>query len=276
MNQDEQSGIRVVLSAPQLAAILTQETIGDAALQSNRLWGGLRVAGMVVELLGAAVLRAVPTPALASSVGSVLFGVAAGQGGEFAGQLMDPQVRPALSNAALALTLGSGEWREQHVGLAVDIAVPLAMAGLVSATRVASIRAGRINLLMHESAADGGADGHPILPFVDRHETELLASLAADPELAMAASFSSVDELERVLSSALRANTARIAAWSTQALAGAGGQLALTPYSVSRIIGHGVARTTHTLQSLTRMQLLLRLQLFNQQPFYVVMARPMP
>jgi len=275
MNQEDEHGVRVVLSAPQLAAILTQDSIPEAAMQSNRLWGGLRVAAGVVELLGAGVLRSAPVPALASPVGSVAFGV---HSADLAANesLVAPAEPSPLSTAALALTLGSNERRRDHVGLAVDIAAPFALSGRVSAARVASIRAGRINLLMHEAQAGSQASGHTIFEHVDRSEAELHARLAAEPDLCIAACFSTLDEAERVLSGVLRVNGQRIIAWSVAAAAGGGGQQVLTPHSFSRVIGHGVVRETHTLRSLTRVQVVLRLQIFNQQPYYVVTARPMP
>ena len=72
MNQDP-DGIPVVLSAVQLAAVLLQETVDEAAT-ANRLWGGLRVVGGVLELLGAGVLCVAPEPSMASKVGCVVFG----------------------------------------------------------------------------------------------------------------------------------------------------------------------------------------------------------
>ena len=73
MTQDLE-GIPVVLSAVQLAAVLLQETVDEAATATNRLWGGLRVVGGVLELLGAGVLCVAPEPTMASKAGCVVFG----------------------------------------------------------------------------------------------------------------------------------------------------------------------------------------------------------
>jgi hypothetical protein len=49
------------------------------------------------------------------------------------------------------------------IGMTVDIAVPIAVAGWVGAVRVASIRAGRISLVQHEAQAGSRLGGHTIL-----------------------------------------------------------------------------------------------------------------
>jgi len=54
MTQEE--GIRLVLSPVQMAAVLTNESLSEAETLTNRLWGGLRVVGGLVELVGAGVL----------------------------------------------------------------------------------------------------------------------------------------------------------------------------------------------------------------------------
>ncbi|MGF6378585.1 hypothetical protein GCT19_10715 [Paraburkholderia sp. CNPSo 3155] len=68
-------GMRVVLSAPQLAAILTRGSISQTEMLSNRLWGGLQVAAGVAEMVGAAALCVLPEPTMASKAGCVVFGV---------------------------------------------------------------------------------------------------------------------------------------------------------------------------------------------------------
>jgi len=50
MNED---GLTIALSPVQMAAILTNGNISSQATISNRLWGGAKVLGGVLELLGA-------------------------------------------------------------------------------------------------------------------------------------------------------------------------------------------------------------------------------
>ncbi|MBC8730690.1 RNase A-like domain-containing protein [Paraburkholderia sp. UCT2] len=40
--QHDPDGVRVVLSAPQLAAVLSRQSISSTEMPSNRLWGGLQ------------------------------------------------------------------------------------------------------------------------------------------------------------------------------------------------------------------------------------------
>ena len=66
MAQADDDGVRVVLSAPQLAAILARESISHTEMLSNRLWGGLQVVGGVLEMVGASALCVMPEPTMAS------------------------------------------------------------------------------------------------------------------------------------------------------------------------------------------------------------------
>lgn len=279
MSQEEE-GIRVVLSAPQLAAVLTQESISEAATLSNRLWGGLRVAGGVVELVGAGVLCVAPEPTMASKVGCVVFGVhgsdttATGLRQVWTGR--DAQSLTHMSTAALARSLGASENAANNIGLAVDIAVPFAMSGMVAAARVASIRAGRINLLLHEAQQGSRVGGHTILKHVGKTEAELRARLAAQPWIRGAGSFSTLDVAERAISSGLRANAARIQAWASQASAAGGAPTLTLVHNASSVIGYGVMRASNTLQNMTRVQIILKFEMYNGNPYYILTAYPLP
>ncbi|MEX3809705.1 RNase A-like domain-containing protein [Paraburkholderia sp. BR13439] len=63
--QHDSDGVRVVLSAPQLAAVLSRQSINPTEMLSNRLWGGLQVVGGVLEMVGAAALCVLPEPHVA-------------------------------------------------------------------------------------------------------------------------------------------------------------------------------------------------------------------
>lgn len=52
-NEDE---LRIALSPVQLAAVLSDESVTEGETLSNRLLGGLGLAGGVVELMGAGVV----------------------------------------------------------------------------------------------------------------------------------------------------------------------------------------------------------------------------
>ncbi|EDZ99006.1 conserved hypothetical protein [Burkholderia sp. H160] len=73
--EQDSDGVRVVLSAPQLAAALTRKSITHGEMLSNRLWGGLQLVGGVLEMVGAGALCVVPDPTMVSKAGCVVFGV---------------------------------------------------------------------------------------------------------------------------------------------------------------------------------------------------------
>ncbi len=70
MNED---GLTIALSPVQMAAILTSGTITTQATLTNRLWGGAKVLGGVLELLGAGVLCLTPEPTMATKAGDCWF-----------------------------------------------------------------------------------------------------------------------------------------------------------------------------------------------------------
>ena len=76
-----------------------------------------------------------------------------------------------------ARLLGRGLRRHRVAGLAVDIAVPLAMSAWLAASRIASIRGGRIKLVEHEAQAGSRLCGHTIAEHVGQTEARLRARL---------------------------------------------------------------------------------------------------
>ena len=64
--------LEIVLSPIQLASILEKNTIGEAETTTNRLWGGVKILGGAIELVGAAALLAVPEPTMVTKVGGVV------------------------------------------------------------------------------------------------------------------------------------------------------------------------------------------------------------
>lgn len=217
---------------------------------------------------------------MASKVGCVVFGVhgsdttATGLRQVWTGR--DAQSLTHMSTAALARSLGASENAANNIGLAVDIAVPFAMSGMVAAARVASIRAGRINLLLHEAQQGSRVGGHTILKHVGKTEAELRARLAAQPWIRGAGSFSTLDVAERAISSGLRANAARIQAWASQASAAGGAPTLTLVHNASSVIGYGVMRASNTLQNMTRLQIILKFEMYNGNPYYILTAYPLP
>lgn len=171
--QDEQ-GVRVVLSAPQLAAILTGESLDEPATFTNRVWGGLRVVGGTLELVGAGALCLAPEPTMASKAGCLVFGLHGSDtliaGARQAWTGHDTADLTQTGTAKLARTMGADAATADRIGLAVDIGVPLAMSALLGAARLAAVRGGRIQLAAHEAEAGSRLGGHTIAKHVGRTE----------------------------------------------------------------------------------------------------------
>jgi hypothetical protein len=275
----EEQGIRVALSPVQLAAVLTDESLSESATLTNRLWGGARIVGGVVELVGAGVLCVAPEPTMASKVGCVVFGVhgadttAAGARQAWTGRDIQSLLHSGI--AAMAKALGADSATANAIGMTIDIAVPITMAGWIGAARVASIRAGRISLIQHETQAGSNLGGHTILKHVGKTETELRARLAAQPGIEAASSFASLDRAERLISSGLRANASRIRLWAQSAGAHKPPNLVLI-YDAGSFVGQTVVRTTGQLQQVSRLRIVLKLQTYNNMPYYILTAYPMP
>jgi hypothetical protein len=280
MSQEETAGVRIVLSPVQLAAVLADDSISEDATWTNRLWGGLRLVGGVVELAGAGVLCLAPEPTLASKAGCVVFGVhgadttVAGARQAWSGR--DIQSLTHSGAAALASALGASPGSAQAIGMTVDIAVPFAVAGWVGAARVASVRAGRIHLVQHEAQAGSRLGGHTILKHVGKTEAELRARLAAERDLRAASSFMTIEHAERSISRGLRANATQIQAWARNAAVAKKTANLPIEYDAGSVIGQVVPRLSGQLQKTSRIRIVLKLQTYNNMPYYILTAYPVP
>jgi hypothetical protein len=122
----------------QLAAVLSHDTVSDDATFTNRLWGGARTIGVAVEPLGAAALCVLPDPTMVSKDGCVVLGLngsdnlLAGARQTWSGRSERSLTEQSMS--ASAQGLGADKELADYIGLAVDIAVPLAFASTVCRT----------------------------------------------------------------------------------------------------------------------------------------------
>jgi len=270
MNQDP-DGIPVVLSAVQLAAVLLQETVDEAAT-ANRLWGGLRVVGGVLELLGAGVLCVAPEPSMASKVGCVVFGAhgadttVAGARQAWTGR--DTQSLTHEGSAALARALGAAPGTAETIGLVVDIGVPLGTSVFLGGARVAAVRAGRIHLIEHEALAGSKLGGHTIAKHVGRTEQQLRARLAAEPARDIVSTFTNLRMAEDCISRVMRLNATKIKAWAQTANPK---PLQLVE-EMGKVAGFGVVRLGGQVVQLRKVLLVLKLQTYNGMPYYVLTA----
>ncbi|MGF6506469.1 hypothetical protein OKW26_002272 [Paraburkholderia sp. 32] len=144
--QQESDGVRVVLSAPQLAAVLSRQSISPTEMLSNRLWGGLQVVGGVLEMVGAAALRVLPEPTMASKAACVVFGVhgsdtaSAGLRQIWTGR--DTATLIQQGTTKLAEAMKASPDLANNIGLSVDMVVPFGFAGSIRALRAASVTMG--------------------------------------------------------------------------------------------------------------------------------------
>lgn len=281
MADEMQGGVSVALSPVQLAAVLAHDHVSPDASFTNRLWGGLRTVGGVLELLGAGALCVAPEPTGLTKAGCVVLG-AHGADGTATGmrQVYTGQTEASLTEsgvAAMARALGASEDAASNIGVAVDVGLPLGI-GLAAATaRVVAVRGGTLKLALHEAAQGSRVGGHTIARHVGWTEEMLRARVLAKGGPELASSFRTLETAELAVSKALRANRAAIQAWAQRA---AGSAQKLPPQAfeadVGHVIGIGVHRRGTALLQLSRVRVVLKYETFNGMPYYVLTAFPIP
>jgi hypothetical protein len=271
--QQDSDGVRVVLSAPQLAAVLSRQSISHTEMLSNRLWGGLQVVGGVLEMVGAAALCVLPEPTMASKAGCVVFGVhgsdtaSAGLRQIWTGR--DTATLIQQGTTKLAEAMKASPDMANNIGLSVDMIVPFGFAGSIKAARVASVTMGRINLQMHEAKTLRGIGGHTILKHVGRTEAQLRERLRLEPKREVVSSFVNIERAEWAISEVMRSNAARIQAWTQSSIRRVPLDLVTT---IPGEIGYGITRETGRLTSMNRVIVILKYQTHNGMPYYILTA----
>lgn len=215
---DEMDGVRVVMSAPQLAAVLAHRSISPSEMMSNRIWGGWDIVGGVLEMVGAGVLCIAPEPTGVTKAGCIAFGMhgadTAWRGMRQAWTGHDTATLTQQGATKLAETMQAPPDMAGNIGLSLDIGVGFGLAGMLKAARVASITAGRIDLAQHEAKSLKGPGGHTIAKHVGKTAEELRARLVMERHLISASSFTDLRTAEKAISDMLSANRSRIMAWS--------------------------------------------------------------
>ncbi|NVH71094.1 hypothetical protein FSB08_00680 [Paraburkholderia sp. JPY432] len=271
--QHDSDGVRVVLSAPQLAAVLSQ-SINPTEMLSNRLWGGLQVVGGVLEMVGAAALCVLPEPTMASKAGCVVFGghgsdtVSAGVHQIWTGR--DTATLIQQGTTKLAEAMKASPDMANNIGLSVDMIVPFGFAGSIRAARVASVTMGRINLQMHEArAVNPGLGGHTILKHVEKDEAWLRERLRREPQKRVVSSFHSLRVAELAISDVMNSNILRIQSWAKSP----NNRIPLTLVKkVPGDIGYGITRKTNELTKMNEVTVVLKFQEYNNMPYYILTA----
>jgi hypothetical protein len=268
---DGDDGLTIVLSPVQLAAVLNDYPISEQETLTNRLWGGAKAVGGAIEVICAGFLLLAPEPTTATKFAGGVLGVH-GLDTFQAGvrEAATGQSTPALTQeaaTALARTLGFDPDTADKVGVVVDIAVPIAVSLGLGAARILALRGGRVAL-----AAEEAAGGHTIARHVARTEAQLRARLAAEQGIPAATTFKTLQEAERVVYEAMRANRAAIQQW---AQAGGSGTKSFT-FSAGRTIGQGVVRSTGQMQNMSNVNVVLRKVATAGRQSFVLTAYPKP
>jgi hypothetical protein len=238
----------------------------------NRLWGGVKLLGGGLELVGAAALILTPEPTALTKVGGWGLGVhgsdtfATGLRQVWTGHSERTLTEQAAT--ATARALGASEAEAERVGMIVDVAVPLFAASLAAAARIASVRAGRIVLAEQEAMG-----GHTIARHVARTEEQLQARLVSQPRIPAASSFASVNAAENVLSQAVRVNAGPIRAWASTATQG---QRFRIIYDAGKNIGYGVLRSTEKMQDMQKVLMVLEKTNVGGKIYFILTSYPIP
>ncbi|MGF6697391.1 hypothetical protein OKW38_002003 [Paraburkholderia sp. MM5496-R1] len=272
--QHDPDAVQVVLSAPQLAAVLSRQSISPTEMLSNRLWGGLQVVGGVLEMVGAAALCVLPEPTMASKAGCVVFGVhgsdtaSAGLRQIWTGR--DTATLTQQGTTKLAEAMKASPDLANKIGLSVDMIVPFGFAGSIKAARVASVTMGRINLQMHEAKAiNPRLGGHTILKHIEKDEAWLRERLKREPQKRVVSSFYNLQVAELAISDVMNSNALKIQSW----IQSPKNRIPLTLVKkVCGDIGYGVTRKTDELTKMNEVTVILKFQEYNNMPYYILTA----
>ncbi|PIE83379.1 MAG: hypothetical protein CSA09_00415 [Candidatus Contendobacter odensis] len=266
-----EEGLEIVLTPLQFAAVLENDSIEESSSWSNRFWGAATVVGGALEMVGGAALLLTPEP---TTVTKIAGGALAVHGADTTStgimQVVSGRTRTTLTSqavAAAAKALGADPQTASNVAFAVDIAVPL-VAGFAGAARVIAIRRGAITL-----AAEEAAGGHTIARHVGRTEAQLRSRLAQQPNIPAASTFRTLQEAERAVAAALRANKEAIKTWAKSANPG---QTKAFTYEAGQVIGQGVVRSTGQMTNMSKMVVVVRKVIEQNRVYFVLTAYPKP
>ncbi|MDP9837057.1 hypothetical protein J2T09_001809 [Neorhizobium huautlense] len=278
-NDEPDEGLKIALSAAQLAAVLENEDLEPGGTLGNRLIGGLRLLGCGGELIGAGALLLAPEPTMVTKVGGVALGAHGVDqcitGGKQIWTGKDVRSFTDRGVSALAENLGASPGAARNAGLAAEIMVPVGGALLANAVRTGAIRGGRIVLLRHEATNQASRlGGHTIARHVGRTEAQLRQRLvdtaASRRPMAMVSTFDDLAIAERSITRGLQVHKNAIRSW---AQSGANTNLVLD-FPFGREVGFGIARASGQVQRLSKIKIVLKRETYNGMPHYILTAYP--
>ncbi|MDJ0644002.1 MAG: hypothetical protein QNJ15_14405 [Erythrobacter sp.] len=268
--EEEEDGVRVVLTPVQLAAVLGNGTLTQPTF-SNRAWGVANALFGTLEIIGGGALLAVPEPTLVTKAGGGALGLhgidmlQSGARQAWTGLQTDTLTSDATT--ALAQQLGVDDATAERIGDGVDLFVPIVVSAGLAATRIAAVRAGRISLAAHEARG-----GHTIARHVGRTEAQLRARLAQQSRIPAASTFRSLADAERIIGQALRANKSAITSWANTATRG---QTKAFEFA-ARNAGQGVVRSSGQLVQMHKVRVVLKKEVMNGKLYYILTSFPIP
>ncbi|MGF6300378.1 MULTISPECIES: RNase A-like domain-containing protein [Paraburkholderia] len=268
-NDPNPDGVRVVLSAPQLAAVLTRQSISFSEMLSNRLWGGLQLVGGLLEMVGAGALCVMPEPTMASKAGCVVFGVrgsdTAAAGLRQIWTARDTATLTQQGTTKLAEAMKASPDMANNIGLWLDMVVPFGFASSVKAIRTSRIVMGRISLDMHEAKAGSRIGGHTLLKHVGRTEAQLREKLRLEPKRDVVSSFRDLAAAEWSISRVMESNASEIRNWAQSNPR----RFLTLSQDVGKKIGYGVIRETGEFKDMSTVHIVVKFQEFNGMPYYI-------
>jgi len=267
--------IQIVMSPVQLAAVLSDKTVTESEVMSNRLLGGLDLLMGSVELAGATTLCMVPEPTGLTKAGCVVVGAHSMDTINAAADriITGKDTRTATYQAAVALAkqFGADDKTAWNIGLTVDVGVPAAFGLAIGAARVVYVRGGTFKLIEHEAIKGIKAGGHTIAKHVAIPDNELLARLARSPQMQSVSSYFSYELAEKATSSALKANRLKIIYWANWAKDP--GPLELV-YRSKTAIGYGFRQSSSIKETCSSVRVVLLKKFYNGKPYYVLTSYP--
>ncbi|MGE1561344.1 RNase A-like domain-containing protein [Pantoea septica] len=274
----DDNGLKIALSPVQMTAVLSDKSISEGETLSNRLFGGLGLAGGVVEMFGAGAMCVVPEPTMLTKAGCVIVGthsldtIQASVRQIWTGRQIDTDTYN--SAVSLAETLGADKSTAIKVGFTVDLAIPMGFAFAVGAVRVAAVRGGRIRLAEHESLSGRAPGGHTIERHIDKTPEDLRARLSRRQELREASSFRNIREAEQLISKVLSDNSNQIQMWVKNVHPNVKVARMQLLRTFAHQTGHVVKRGSQEVLPCYKVRVVLDFKQWHGKPYFILTAFP--
>jgi hypothetical protein len=262
----------------------------------NRTTAVLDVIGGGFEIAGGALLLLAPDPTLLTKVGGsalALHGADVTQAAIrqlFSGKPVEDYTQ--MGSTWAARQMGASQNTAQRVGVILDVAVPIGIAGGFAIQRALAIRAGRIILseeavagkagrisLEEEEAnkAIGKEGGHTLGEHVNR-DSDYIKDRALNQMTkadAIATRFFSKELAEDAVNDAVRANRQAIRQWASTS------PRPKLPtkefeYDCNKIIGEGFVKATQQYEKYSKVRVVFKLARTGPKSIFIVTAYPIP